>query len=162
RVAVRPRVSLHADRPDRRQHAERLPELTVEAGTAHLLLQDRVGLAERLEPLGRDLADDADREAGARERLPPHHALRHAELFTDSPDLVLEEEAKRLDELELHVGRKAADVVVALDRLGDAVLTAGLDHVRVERPLHEPPDLAELARLVLEDADELLSDPLAL
>ena len=57
---------------------------------------------------------------------------------------------------------QAADVVVALDRLGDAVGAARLDHVRVERPLHEPLHVAELARLVLEDADELLADPLAL
>ena len=58
--------------------------------------------------------------------------------------------------------RQAADVVVRLDRLGDAVGAAGLDHVGVERPLHEPRDVAERARLVLEDADELLADPLAL
>ena len=51
RVAVRARVALHADRADRGQHRERLPELAVEAGPADLLLQDRVGLAQRLEPL---------------------------------------------------------------------------------------------------------------
>ena len=39
---------------------------------------------------------------------------------------------------------------------------AGLDHVRVERSLHEPPDVAERAGLLLEDADELLADALPL
>ena len=46
---------------------------------------------------------------------------------------------------------------------GDAVLPAArLDHVRVERPLDEEADVAELARLLLEDADELLADDLPL
>ena len=66
RVAVGALVALDADRADRRQHGEALPELAVEAGAAHLLEQDRVGLAEDLEPLARDLADDPDREARAR------------------------------------------------------------------------------------------------
>ena len=66
---------------------------------------------------------------GPRERLAPDHPLRHAELLADAPHLVLEEQPQRLDELHLHVGRQAADVVVALDRLGDAVGAAGLDHV---------------------------------
>ena len=52
--------------------------------------------------------------------------------------------------------------MVALDRLGDAVLAARLDHVGVERALDEAADVAEPARLVLEDADELLADQLAL
>ena len=50
--------------------------------------------------------------------------------------------------------------MVRLDRLGDAVGPARLDHVGVERPLDEEADVAELARLVLEDADELLADPI--
>src|SRR5439155_19808480 len=48
------------------------------------------------------------------------------------------------------------------DRLGNAGLAARLDHVRVERALHEPLDVPEFSRLVLEDADELLPDPHAL
>ena len=43
------------------------------------------------------------------------------------------------------------------------VVAARLDHVGVERALDEEPRrLAELARLLLEDADELLADDLAL
>ena len=41
-------------------------------------------------------------------------------------------------------------------------LAARLDHVRVERPLDEVADVAELPRLLLEDADELLADDRAL
>ena len=39
---------------------------------------------------------------------------------------------------------------------------ARLDHVGVERPLHEPAHVAELPCLLLEDADELAADDLAL
>ena len=48
-----------------------------------------------------------------------------------------------------------------LDRLGDTVGAARLDHVGVERPLHEPTHIAEPAGLFLEDADELAADDLS-
>ena len=84
--------------------------------------------------------------------------------------LVLEQGAQRLDQVELEVVGKPADVVVALD-VGGALAAAGLDHVGVQRALHE--ELALLrpsagrratrrARLGLEDADELAADDLAL
>ena len=53
--------------------------------------------------------------------------------------------------------------MVRLDERGDAVLAATrLDDVGVERPLDEEADVSEAARLLLEDADELLADDLAL
>ena len=82
------------------------------------------------------------------------------ELGADRADLVLEQVAQRLDELEVHVLGQPADVVVALD-VGRG-LRAGLDHVRVQRALHEEPRAGVLARDLLEDADELLADRLAL
>ena len=104
---------------------------------------DRVGLAQDVEPLAGDLADDPDAEAGAGERVPPHDLGRQAELLADQPDLVLEEGAQRLDQLELEVLGQAADVVVGLD-VGGARSPAGLDHVGVERALDEERDLAAL------------------
>src|SRR6266516_953880 len=102
-VAVRALVALDADRADRRQHRERLPQLAVEPRAADLLLEDRVGLAQDLEPLARHLADDPDRQPWPRERLPPDHPFREAELLADAPHLVLEEQSQRLDELHLHL-----------------------------------------------------------
>ena len=100
---------------------------------------------------------------GPRERLPPDHPLGQAELLADAPHLVLEQQAQRLDELHAHVGGQPADVVVRLDLRRDAVLAAArLDHVGVERPLHEEADVAQPPRLLLEDADELLADDLPL
>src|SRR2546430_13069686 len=62
---------------------------------------------------------------------------------------------------------QAGDVVVGLDRRRSGA-PPGLDHVRVERPLHEKARVLtavlgrEPAGLLLEDADELAADRLAL
>ena len=104
-------------------------------------------------------ADHADREAGTRERLAPDEALRKAQLDPDRAHLVLEQLAKRLDQLEVVTLGKPAHVVVRLD-LGGAVAgaAAGLDHVRVERALDEELGALESRRLLLEHPDELLAD----
>ena len=96
---------------------------------------------------------------------------RQAELLADQPDLVLEQRAQRLDQLELEVVGQAADVVVGLDVRG-ARSPAGLDDVGVERALHEEGDLVavvagtaspeDLGLGGLEDPDELAADDLAL
>ena len=100
---------------------------------------------------------------GPRERLAQDHRLGQAQLQADLADLVLEQVAQRLDELEPQVRRQAADVVVGLDLLGGLRLGRGrLDDVRVERPLGQEVDPAELGRLLLEDADELVADDPAL
>jgi hypothetical protein len=76
-----------------------------------------------------------------------------------------EELAKGLDQLEPHVLEQAADVVVRLYRRARALEAYALDHVRVERPLEEPLDLAlvrlghlELGGLLLEHVDERVPD----
>ncbi len=94
--------------------------------------------------------------------MAPDHALGQAELLADSADLVLEEQPQGLDELHAHVCGQPTHVVMRLDLGGDTDLAARLDHVRVQRPLDEEADVAELAGLFLEDADELLADDLPL
>ena len=160
RVGVGALVALHADRADHRQDGEALPELAVEAGVLDLFLQDGVGALQDVDALGGDLADDADAEAGPRERLAPDDALGQTELLADGAHLVFEQQAQRLDQLEAHLLGQPADVVVALD-LG-RLTRAALDHVAVEGALHEEPRVGELARLLFEAADELLADDLAL
>ena len=108
RVAVGAAVALDADRADvGEQHHRELPDVAVEAGAGQLLAGDGVRLAEDVEPLVGDLADDPDAEAGAGERVPPDDLGRQAELLADQADLVLEQRAQRLDQLEL-AGRRAA------------------------------------------------------
>ena len=43
-------------------------------------------------------------------------ALGQAELLADAAHLVLEQQPQRLDQVEVHLLRQAADVVVRLDR----------------------------------------------
>src|SRR5206468_2752061 len=97
---------------------ERLPDLVVEPGGADLLEHDRVGILEERDAIGRNLAEDTHREAGTGERLAGDDLLRETHLTTDAANLVLEELAQRLDELQVHRLGQAADVVVALDDLG--------------------------------------------
>src|SRR5207342_3422569 len=58
RIGIGALVALDAHGLDRGQDGEALPELAIEAGAPHLLLEDGIGAAQDLEPLARDLADD--------------------------------------------------------------------------------------------------------
>ena len=59
---------------------EGLPQRAVEARGLDLVDDDPVGLAQGVEPLGGDLADDADREPGPGEGLAHDHRLGQAQL----------------------------------------------------------------------------------
>src|SRR6266540_141796 len=160
RVRVRPLVALHADRADRGQDCEALPQLAVQARAPDLLLEDRVRLAEDLEPLVRDLPDDPDREPGPRERLAPDHPLGQAELGAYAPHLVLEQKPERLDELHLLL----LGIGHALEPLEESLLGVDVDERDVEVT---PERLDYLDGLVLaeqavidEDTGELVADRL--
>ena len=72
-VPVGAAVALDADRADvGQEHDRHLPDRAVEAGGGELLAGDGVGLAEDVEALAGDLADDPDAEAGAGEGLAVH------------------------------------------------------------------------------------------
>ena len=75
-------------------------------------------------------------------------------------DLVLEQVAERLDQLEGQILGQSAHVVVQLDRGGRAVgRAAALDHVGIERALGEEPGAFDLRRLVGKTLDERMADP---
>ena len=86
-----------------------------------------------------------------------------AEFLAERADLVLEQLAQRLDQLELHVLGQAADVVVALDDVGLAGLAAGgLDHVRVDGALGEEIDALDPGGFLVEHVNKQATDDLAL
>ena len=68
-VIIRAAVAHHAHRAHGQQDREGLPDLVVEAGFADFVQVDGVGLAQHVELLARDLAGQADRQAGPRERV---------------------------------------------------------------------------------------------
>src|SRR4051812_32568537 len=99
--------------------------------------------------------------------MPEYHLARQAEREAELADLVLEELAQRLEQLEMERLGQPADIVVRLDglRLLAGRITAGagrLDDVRVDRPLREPSGVADSLRFPLEHLDEELADDLAL
>src|SRR5207248_6973567 len=134
-----------------------LPDLAVEPVALDLVDHDPVGVAEDLEALRGHLAEAADGEPRARERLSIDHLLRHAELEPDRPHLVLEEVAQRLDELEAQAWRQAADVVVGLDLAGGPsdIRRGPLDDVGIHRALGEEVAPAQAGGFSLEYGDEL-------
>ena len=90
-MIVRAPVAHDADRLDRQQDGERLPDLIVQSRLADLLDVNGVDLAQEIEALLGDGSEHADREAGARKRVTPDDLLRQPQLASDQPDLVLEQ-----------------------------------------------------------------------
>ena len=71
-----------------------------------LLAEDGVGIAQDVQLFARDVADDADGQAGAGEGLPFDERIRQAEAVAERTDLVLKQAAQRFDNaLEIHVVR---------------------------------------------------------
>ena len=137
-----------------------MPHLPVKTVVLDLVHHHPVGVAENLEPLGRHLAQAANRKTRTWEGLAVNHLLGHAQLQPDRTHLVLEQVAQRLDELKAQAGREATHVVVRLDLDGGRrhVRRRRLDHVGVERALGEEVDPAQAQRFGLEHSDELAPD----
>ena len=146
-----------------------LPDLLIQAGRRKLLASNQVCGAQDIQALARHLADNTNAETGARERLTVHQVVGQTQLAADRAHLILEEGAQGLDQLEGHVLRQAAHVVVALN-VGRALAAAGLDDVGVQGALDEELHLAagsanlfdDLLLGGLEGADELAADDLTL
>ena len=102
--------------------------------------------------------EHADGEAGSGEGLAVHDLVGYAEHLAELSGFVFEELAQGLDQREAHALRKAADVVVALDRRRRALEGYRLDHVRVERALREEAHVAQGRRFLLEHLDESGAD----
>ena len=144
-----------ADRLEVGHDGEVLPDLALQPVFGELLAQDGVRLAHTFQPLARDRAQAAHAQAGAGEGLAVDHTVGQAERLADDAHFVFIEEFEGLDQLELQIFGQAAHVVVRLDG-------AALQNVRIDGALRQKFDAVLLARLLLEHADELRADDLAL
>ena len=70
--------------------------------------------------------------------MPAHQLFLYAQRAAHAAHFVLEQHAQRLHDLQLHLFRQAANVVVALDLGGDAGDAGAFDHVGVNGALGQP------------------------
>ena len=155
-------VAHHADALHGEQDSPRLPHLVVKPGIAQGVDVDFVHVLQDSDLFGRDVAQDTDRKAGPREGMAPDELLGDPERPTDTAHLVLEEQAQRFDDPEVHLFGQPADVVVRLDRRRGAVDRHRLDHVGIDCPLCQPAHVLDPDRLLVEYLDEIAADDLAL
>ncbi len=169
-IGIRPLVAHYADGFNRQQHRKALPNLPVQPRRFDLRHDDLVRLLQQRHALRRHLAQDAHGQPRPGKRLPLDDLGRHAQVAADAPDLILEQVAQRLDQLQLHIRRQPADVVMALDRLRWPLDARRLDHIRIQRALHQPRNffaralfcLEDLLRLIVKHGDKLVADDFAL
>ena len=79
---------------------------------------------------------------------------RQAQLEAERADLVLEQVAQRLDQLEAQRSGRPPTLWWILIVAAGPPLAAALDHVGIERALGQEAGAVDLARLVVEDVDE--------
>src|SRR6185312_9853197 len=154
-------IAHYAHRPHRQEHGEGLPQPSVQPGALDLLHRNRIGLLHESNFLGGDLAQNPDRQAWTGERLALEQLRAEIKIGAHLADLVFEQLAQRLEQLQTHLGGEAADVVVALDDRGRPFDRHRFNDVGVERSLHQEVRL-ERRRRLFEDFNEDLADDLSL
>src|SRR3989441_11724990 len=156
RLTVDAKIPVNAHGLHRQEDREVLPRKgheTAAGRSLDLFLDDGGRASDEGDPIRGHFSDHSDRESGPGKRLSLGNP--HAERPSDRSDLVLVQVAQRFDELQLHVLREAADVVVGLDPIPE--LAPALDPVRGDRPLDQKVGPKGL-RLPLEELDERTAD----
>ena len=77
-----------------------MPERAVEARRLDLIDDDPVSGAQRIQSFAGDIANDAHGQPWTGKRLAMDHVVRQPQLRADGSDLILEQVAQRLDQLE--------------------------------------------------------------
>ena len=151
-------VTHHTNALNRKEYDSGLPNAVIEALAVFALPVPEaadeyvVSLLEYCHLFRGDVAKYAYTQTRSRERMAGDEMLRHAELAADPADLVLEEPLERLTELEFHLLRQSAHIVMTLDDLAGDVKT--LYPVRVYGALRKPLGIRNLLSLTVEDLDE--------
>lgn len=147
-VSVNPSISLNTHSPVGVKTSVGLSHLIVDACFPDHGDEDVIGLPDDGNTLWRDLADDSDGDAGARERVTHVEVFWNPELFTKGAHFVLEKLPQGLDQLETlavhHTSGETADIVVGFDCRRKLVETQRLDDVWVKGALGEILNLASI------------------
>ena len=92
--------------------------------------------------------------------MAPDERVGQTQLDAQPANLVLEQVAQRLDQLEAELLGQAADIVVNLDRRRRPVgCAAAFDHVGIERSLSQELRPGDRSCLLAKDIDEHVTDP---
>src|SRR6185369_3367309 len=108
--------------------------------------------------LFRDVTKNAHSQTRTREWMASKDLLRNVQLSSDQTHFIFEQLAQRLDQLEVHLLRKSADVVMTLDHRRWTTHRNRLNDVRIQRALHEITDIAKTPRFLFEHIDKDFSD----
>ena len=128
------------------------------------LSHDGVGALENLQLLWRHLANNANGQARAWERLPIHHGLRQAQRHPQRTHFVFEKVVERLDEFKANTFGKGDKIVVALYGGGLAARLArsALYDVGVDGALRQVLHAVQLGGLLKEHLPKLGANERAL
>src|SRR5262249_31230609 len=137
RQSIRPEIPHHAHASHRQQHGKRLPHLLVQTRAPDLLDHNRIRLAQRVQVLLRNRAQQPHPESWSRERMLHQNLFRQPQISPDLPHFVLEQISQRFHQRKRHVLRQSAHIVVRLDRRRRPLHGHRLNHVRIQRPLHQ-------------------------
>ena len=143
-VFVGPRVAHDADALHRQQHREALPQPLVPAGAADLLGHDLVGQPQQIQPLPRDLAEQAHGEPGPGNGWRTTNSRSRPRSWPTRRTSSLKRSRSGSTSLKRHPLGQSADVVMALDDDRRSVHRRRFDHVRIERALAEEVEPAQL------------------
>src|SRR5690606_4106500 len=106
-----------------------------------------------------DFTENTHPKARARERMAINHIVRQAEGNTELSYFILEQFAKRFQQLQMQGLWQTADIVVTLNGMCLLSLGAGrFDDIRINRTLCQPLRLRQLSRLFLEYMNKLTTD----
>ena len=161
-VFVCSRVPHHTDALHREIDTEGLPNFVVQAGRTNFFEHDRVRGTKRRKLFARDVTHDANAEPRAGERMSPDQRFGKPECAPYFSHFVLEQFAQGLHELQPHVIRQPAHIVVGLYCDRRTLHRHALDDVRVQGALYEVIAFTELLRFFFEHVDEQAANNAAL
>ena len=114
-----------------------LPYLLGKTALVKFVTKNCISLTKRLKSVAGDSTEATDTESGAGERLTVNHCVRKTKRLTNYSYLVLIEKLYRLNELEIEVLGKSANVVVGLNCLLALCLLNAFKYIGIDSSLRK-------------------------
>ena len=131
-----PFITHHSDSAVSQKYCACLPYSVIEFPFPKTVYEYGIGLLKDSYLFGGDLSYYTYCQARSRERMTSYQMLRYAQTTAYCTDLVLEQPLERFTELEAHLLRQSADIVMALDCLAGNIQT--FNTIRIYGTLSQP------------------------